>query len=171
MINIVVIILLPVVAFGGMFLYFKWLQKKGFSQKAEFEQQYGDDLLMISGCGLVNPSSRIPGILVRLPDRLVYKSLSARGKPTGEIMVQDVDTTLWQPAMTIPNRKIRRYRNAQVLGLNLTDGKSYLFIVAPQLLVEWEKHLTDLPGFEPLIDNGAETEPPVTEENTQKEQS
>lgn len=75
----------PVVFIGAAIFLWMRIRARGRSAKADLQHRFGDQIRLITGCGIVCPPSRVPGLLACLPDRIVYKSLTSLAGGEGEI--------------------------------------------------------------------------------------
>ncbi len=107
------VLVLVLVVLGGVF---RWIQIRGRRVLEEMRAEYGDQLRLISGCGLVMGANRVPGVLALLPERIVYRS--AVGRFNGEIMAFLITGFTLTPIQACKDRQVRKYRkyrNSMVL--------------------------------------------------------
>ena len=98
--------------------------------------QYGTDIMLVTGCGIIGAYSRVPGVLALLHDRIVYKSVI--NKEIGEIFLQSIAEFRLEDTSHTIHRRARKYRNAKVLAIKTTKGELRLFAIAKSKAADWE---------------------------------
>jgi hypothetical protein len=111
---------------------------RGRSRKIveQLRAQYGTDIMLVTGCGIISTYSRVPGVLALLRDRIVYKS--AMSSERGEILLQSIVEPNVEDASSTVHRRARKYRNAKVLVIKTTKGELKLFAIAKSKAPDWE---------------------------------
>ena len=111
---------------------------RGRSRKIveQLRAQYGTDIMLVTGCGIISTYSRVPGVLALLRDRIVYKS--AMSSERGEILLQSIVEPNVEDASSTDHRRARKYRNAKVLVIKTTKGELKLFAIAKSKAPDWE---------------------------------
>jgi hypothetical protein len=136
----VVIVTVIFFAIAGAFLYF--YRKATVTTKNimnALKEQYGNDLLLVTGCSIVRQRKRIPGFLALTREHVIYRSILKKQK--GEIPLRDIieyeveDITHTQP------RQARKYRTAKILRIDTGDNDSKRFAVAESKAVLWARAL------------------------------
>jgi hypothetical protein len=118
-----------------------YLGVRGRSRKIveQLRAQYGTDITLVTGCGIISTYSRVPGVLALLRDRIVYKSAITRERR--EILLQSiVEFTLEDASYTV-YRRARKYRNAKVLVIKTTKDDLKLLALAKSKAPDWENAL------------------------------
>lgn len=109
--------------------------------KADLQHRFGDQIRLITGCGIVSPPSRVPGVLACLPDRIMYKSLSSLAGGEGEIPLSAIAEVTWERSWKSRHHMAKKYRNAKVIGITTREGDRKIFVVADKDAADWEKQL------------------------------
>jgi len=111
---------------------------RGRSRKIveQLRAQYGTDIMLVTGCGIISTYSRVPGVLALLRNRIVYKS--AMSSERGEILLQSIVEPNVEDASSTVHRRARKYRNAKVLVIKTTKGELKLFAIAKSKAPDWE---------------------------------
>lgn len=124
-------------AIAGIF-FLLYLGVRGRSRKIveQLRAQYGKDIMLVTGCGIIGTYSRVPGVLALLRDRIVYKS--AINSERGEILLQSIAEFRLEDTSHTIHRRARKYRNAKVLAIKTTKGELKLFAIAKSKAPDWE---------------------------------
>ena len=131
-----------IVAIASAFLlFYLFIRSKGGKIVQKFRGLYGEDLVLITGCGMITSLSREPGVLGLLRDRVIFQS-TITGK-SGEIPFQDVGGIVLEDTRHTKHRRARKYRNAKVLEINTTRGGVSLFAIPLSQATVWEEALND----------------------------
>ena len=124
---------------GIFFGLYQRVKKKGRSVADKLREEYGSDLKLVSGCGIITSHSRVPGVLALLKDRIVHKSLMAGGN--GEIYLHTIIGFSAEDTHGSRYPRARKYRNARVLAFKTDKGEEKLFVVEKANAPAWEKSL------------------------------
>ncbi len=124
------------------------IQKAGESAKEEMARRFGDDVQVLTGCGIVSPPSRVPGVLVLLKDRIVYRSLSALAGGEGEIPLAGIGRITWERSWASRHHMARKYRNAKIIGVTTMAGEEKVFAISNRDAEKWEEALREFPLFQ-----------------------
>ena len=118
-----------------------YLGMRGRSRKIveQLRAQYGTDITLVTGCGIISTYSRVPGVLALLRDRIVYKS--SMSSERGEILLQSIVEFKLEDASSTVHRRARKYRNAKVLVIKTTKDELKLFALAKSKAPDWENAL------------------------------
>ena len=137
--------LILALAIAGIFLVL-YLGIRGRSRKVieQLRVQYGKDIVLATGCGIISTYSRVPGVLALLHDRIVYRS--AISKEKGEIPLQSIAQFRLEGTSHTSHRRARKYRNAKVLIIKTTEGEQRLFAIAKSKAPDWEKAFYEARG-------------------------
>ena len=128
------------VAIASLFLLlYLFIRSKGRGIVRKFRGLYGEDLVLVTGCGIITSLSREPGVLGLLRDRVIYES-TITGK-SGEIPFGDVVGIGLEDTRHTKHRRARKYRNAKVLKINTTKGEASLFAIPLSKAAAWEEAL------------------------------
>ena len=129
-----------IVAIASLFLLlYLFIRSKGRGIVRKFRGLYGEDLVLVTGCGIITSLSREPGVLGLLRDRVIYES-TVTGK-SGEIPFGDVVGIGLEDARHTKHRRARKYRNAKVLEINTMKGEVSLFAIPVSKAAAWEEAL------------------------------
>lgn len=132
-----------IVAIASLFLlFYLFIRSKGRKIAQKFRGLYGQDLILVTGCGMITSLSREPGVLGLLRDRVIYES-TITGK-RGEIPFQDVVKIVLEDTRHTRHRRARKYRNAKVAEINTVKGEINLFAIPLSKAGMWEKALHDV---------------------------
>lgn len=118
-----------------------YLGMRGRSRKIveQLRSQYGTDIKLVTGCGIISTYSRVPGVLALLRDRIVYKS--SMSSERGEILLQSIVEYNLEEASSTIHRRARKYRNAKVFVIKTTNSELKLFALAKSKAPDWESAL------------------------------
>jgi hypothetical protein len=116
---------------------------RGERLKADIRRQYGDGVRLITGCGIVRPPNRVPGILALTEDRLVCRSLIGWAVSDEEIPLASVERITWEETRKSVHRMARKYRRALVLGVTDGTGVSHVFVLAKKDAGVWQEALPE----------------------------
>jgi len=131
-----------ILAIASLFvLFYLFIRSKGRKIVKKLRGLYRQDLVLVTGCGMITSLSREPGVLGLLRDRVIYES-TITGK-SGEIPFQDVVGIVLEDTRHTRHRRARKYRNAKVLEINTTKGEISLFAIPLSKASMWEKALHD----------------------------
>ena len=133
----IVFTLILTAAIASIF-FLLYLGVRGRSRKIveQLRAQYGTDIMLVTGCGIISTYSRVPGVLALLRDRIIYKS--AITSEIGEILLQSIVEFKLEDASYTAHRRARKYRNAKVLVIKTTKGELKLFAIAKGKAPDWE---------------------------------
>ena len=117
-----------------------WLIRlKGRKIVKKFEALYGENLLLVTGCGIITGLNRVPGVLGLLHDRIIYES--AIISKSGEILFEDIIQITMEDTRRTRHRRARKYRNAKVLEVITKEGTINLFAIPFSKAREWQEAL------------------------------
>ena len=108
----------------------------------ELREQHGDAVRLVTGCGIVDPPNRVPGVLALLDDRLVYRSLIGLAGGEGEIPLGDMQEITWEDSWQSRHHMARKCRKSRVLGITTTGGETKIFAIQRDKAADWEAALT-----------------------------
>ena len=129
-----------IVAIASLFLLlYLFIRSKGRGIVRKFRGLCGEDLVLVTGCGIITSLSREPGVLGLLRDRVIYES-TITGK-SDEIPFGDVVGIVLQNTRHTKHRRARKYRNAKVLEINTMKGEASLFAIPLSKASAWEEAL------------------------------
>ena len=141
-----VIIAAVVLAFvAGMFCVRARIVAKGRRAKERITEKFGERLRLISGCGIVDPPNRVPGVLALTDDMLVYESLISLAGGEGEIPLDSIQGIRWEEPLTSRHHMARKYRKAKVLEVTLGEEQVKVFILVEREARPWQEALQALP--------------------------
>jgi hypothetical protein len=141
------VVIVPVAVIGGLFYLWLRIRSRGRALIDAMNQEFGTRIRLVTGCGIVCPPNRVPGVLALLDDRIAYRSLISLAGGEGEIPLPGIAKLTWEHAARSEHQMARKYRNASVIGITTREGDVKIFVVAESLSREWEALLEDLPGF------------------------
>jgi len=104
-----------------------------------FRERFGDNIKIISGCGVVSRYNRVPGVLALVDERIFYEA--AITGDSGNFRLQDIEKTVLEPAWKSHSRRVRKYRNAYALAFQLAGGDPALFVIAAKDRKAWQEAL------------------------------
>lgn len=111
--------------------------------RTELRRQYGGDVRLIAGCGIVDFSNRIPGVLALTSDRLVYRGVLKIVSTGGEIPLSSISELHFEAPSATRYSYARKYRRAIILGVHVSGRqKPYVFMLAEKDAPAWEVVLT-----------------------------
>jgi len=123
----------------GLFIgLYQRVRRKGKQVAETLRLEYGSNLKLVTGCGVIIGYSRVPGVLALLKDRIVYRSLLAGKK--GEIYLHNIVGFSCEDTSKTQYRRARKYRNACVLAIK-TDEEEILFAVEKETAPSWESSI------------------------------
>jgi hypothetical protein len=88
---------------------------------------------------VVTGYNRVPGVLVLLDDRLAYRAMVLGAED--EIPFDRIKNWTLESTRETSRRRARKYRRAQVLILDLTEGEAPLFVLSDQKAPVWAEQL------------------------------
>jgi len=103
--------------------------------------EFGSHVRLAGHCGILSGMNRVPGVLILLPEKLVYRS--ALGGLDGEILLFRLTGFTIQSTKTCANRRVRKYRNASVLQLSCS-APCPTFVLSSSDAPVWQEHLRNL---------------------------
>ena len=106
-------------------------------------EQHGDAVRLVTGCGIVDPPNRVPGVLALLDDRLVYRSMIGLAGGEGEILLSEAQEITWEDSWQSRHHMARKYRKARVLGITTTASETKVFAIQRDRAAEWEAAVSD----------------------------
>lgn len=124
---------------GVLFLLYLGSRARSRKIVGQLRAQYGENIGLLTGCGIIGTYSRVPGVLALLDDRIIYRS--AITSERGEILLQSIADFRLEDTSDTTHRRARKYRNAKVLEITTTKGELRLFAIAKSKAPDWEKAL------------------------------
>ncbi len=122
----------------GVFHLLK-VRSRNLMDRVVFE--FGNHIRLAGHCGILTGRTRVPGVLILLPEKLVYRSVL--GRFDGEILLFRLTGFTVQSARTSANRRVRKYRNASVLQLSCS-APCPTFVLSSSDAPIWQEHLRKL---------------------------
>ena len=138
------IAVVPVVLICAMLWLYRRISANAREIKARIAREHGADVRLISGCGMVDPPSRVPGVLALVGDRLIYESTTGLAGGKGEIPLAGAGIR-WENPRASSHRMARKYRKARVLEVTPRSGGVKIFVLAEAAAGAWEQALPDRP--------------------------
>ena len=132
---------LPVVFVCVVVWLYRRIAAKARAVKDRIMQEHGADLRLISGCGIVCPPSRVPGVLALTRDRLFYESLTSLAGGKDEVLLADIAGVRWVDPRASSQRMARKYRRARVLEITSRGREALVFVLAKAQSGPWEQAL------------------------------
>ena len=140
-------VLVLIIAMGLLLLLYLGLRSRARGVVELVRQEHGGAIRLLTGCGLVYDLNRVPGLLVLLPDRLLYRAtLTAKA---GEIPLQEIAAVIFEETGASRHRRVRKYRGAEVLEVTGPAEPVPLFVLRPVDASSWREALTPLVQLDP----------------------
>ena len=117
------------------------IKAKAQSAVDELREQHGDAVRLVTGCGVVDPPNRVPGVLALLDDRLIYRSLIGLAGGEGEIPLGEMQEITWEDSWQSRHHMARKYRKSRVLGITTASGETKVFAIQRDKAADWEAAL------------------------------
>lgn len=144
-----VLIGLAIAAAGGglLWLIHSRLRAAALKIKEEWIGKHGDRFVVVTGCGMVDPPNRVPGVLGLLEDRLLYGSLILPAGGEGELPLSEITEITWERSWTSKHFMARKYLGAKIIGVTTRDGKQKVFAIKKKDAPRWEEALSKQETF------------------------
>ncbi|MBD3317203.1 MAG: hypothetical protein GF344_15560 [Chitinivibrionales bacterium] len=110
--------------------------KKARCIRKRMEQRYGSGIRLMAGCGVVNETGRVPGVLVLADNLLAYECVLAKGR--GEIDFSSVKEYDFEDSARTRHVQARKYLQARVLALYTDGAHPRLFVIPALRAKEWD---------------------------------
>ncbi len=132
---VVVVVVSAVVAIP--LLMVQRTRKRARQAVERFRNRAGASLKLVTGCGLIRPPNRVPGVLALLDDRVLFEAVVALDD-RGEVPLAQVEAVTWEDAPDSRHRMARKYRGARILSLVTSTGDEHVFAIAADTAPAWE---------------------------------
>ena len=137
----VVIVALVWAVLGGIYYL---IRRHGRKVRAEYEREFGSGIRLMTGCGVISGPNRVPGLMILLDDRLIYRAF-VLGREE-RIPLGDVRSFLIEDTRQTRHVRARKYRRAGVLEINTRDGRTHLLVVSQKYANTWRERLSEFTG-------------------------
>jgi hypothetical protein len=134
-----IVFIAVLVPLGAAGLFYLTLKRRTESAFREMKAEYGDQIHLMTACGVIAGNNRVPGVLALLPDALAYRALVVA--ESGLVPLREVRSWTMTQASRSRRRRARKYMRAEVLELITESEFDRLFILQNDNARVWLEHL------------------------------
>lgn len=118
------------------------LRRQGKKGADRLRRTLGPGLKLLSGCGFVTRTSRVPGVIALSREALAYEAFILGQRET--IPLTEIAAFSLEDTRKTRHRRARKYRRASALEIVTRSGQTRLFVLPRSEATAWQTTLPEV---------------------------